>query len=822
MRAIFDDLRYAIRMVKGNTGFTAMAVVALALGIGANTAIFSVVNATLVRPLPYRDPERLVLIQERVAKFVVNYIPVSAPDVLDFESRNRTLERVGAFQSRDMNASGGSEPLRVKAARVTAGTIPLLGISPELGRTFTREEDRTGRRVTVLSHGLWERVFGGDPHAVGSRLTLNGQVYDVIGVMPKQFVFPPPGLPSGDWPAELWVPMSFTKDELGSIADNFNMTVIGRLKPGVAVAQASADINAVAHFLSEKYKYGETGAQLEARAASVPELINGKSRALLLLLLGAVAFVLLIACVNVANLLLSRAASRRKEIAIRAALGATRWRIFQQLLSESILLALLGGGAGVLLAWWGLAVLVNSIPDSLPRTHAIELDATVLVFSAVISLLTGIVFGVVPAFTMALGNMNAGMNETGRGSTAGKRRNRLRNILATSEIALALVLLAGAGLLIRSFSAVKSTDPGFRPERAVKMFVPLPEVQYASASAVRSFDRELLARISRLPGVTRVGAGSSLPLGGSDWNQVVIPEGMQPSTASKVPLAIHTAVAGDYFEALGIPLKRGRLLEASDHAGAAYAVVINETMAHDFWPRENAIGKRLKYGGYDESVPWREVVGVVADSKLESMESRPPLQLYEPFDQTREEHAPSVGRNLSFVARTAGNSAEISSDLRAAVRSIDPSLPVSELQTMEELLIHSTAPRRFGTAVMVLFAGIALLLAAVGIYSVMAYSVAMRTQEIGIRMALGAAHRDVLWMVISQAVTISAWGIAIGLAGALALTRFMSGVLYGVAPSDPLTFLAVCAFLITVALAATCYPAIRATQVDPMVALRCD
>jgi putative ABC transport system permease protein len=820
MGALFDDLRYAIRTLRANPGFTATAIVALAVGIGANTAIFSVVNATLVRPLPYRDPQQLVLIQEKIAKFVSHYIPVSAPDVLDFQARNRTLEGVGAFQNRDMNASGRSEPLRVRGARLTASTFPLLGVHPELGRTFTPEEDQPGRLVTVLSYGLWQRLFGADPHAIGAKLTLDGRTYEVVGVMPKSFVFPPPGLPSGDWPAELWVPMAFTKEELAAVADNFNLTVIGRRKPGVTVQRASADIDSVAAYISGKYKYGAGGAKLEARAASLTDLINDKSRTLLLLLLGSVAFVLLIACANVANLLLSRAASRRKEIAIRAALGATRQRTIRQLLTESIFLSLLGGGAGILLASWALSLLAESIPATIPRTSAIDIDPVVLGFAAGISLLTGIVFGIVPALTTSRGNVSAGLNETGRGSTAGKQRNRMRSILAAAEIALALVLAAGAGLLVRSFTALRNTDPGFRPERAVKMFVPLPAAQYPTAASVRAFDQNLLAKIGSLPGVIKAAAGSDLPLGGSDWNQIVIPEGMRPETAAKVPIATHTAVVGDYFQALGIALKRGRYLDQRDTASSRKVVVVNETLARDFWPGQDAVGKRLQYGGYGKDTPWREVVGVVADSKLESMESKPPLQFYEPYTQTREQNSGGVGRNLFFVVRTAGDPVAAAGALRMAVRSLDPSLPVTDLRTMTEEVDRSTGPRRFNTWVMGLFAGIALLLAAVGIYGVMAYSVAMKTQEIGIRMALGAAREDVLRMVIRQALLIAGAGIAVGLPSALALTRLMSGLLYGVRASDPLTFAAVPIFLTAVAIAATCFPALRAMRIDPACALR--
>jgi predicted permease len=821
MSTLLQDLRYAFRTLRANPGFTAAAIIALAAGIGANTAIFSVVNAILLRPLPYGHPNQLFLIQERIPKVDAGYMPVCAPDVLDFQSQNRAFAGVAGFENGEMNASGPSEPVRIKTARVTANVFSLLGVSPSLGRTFTNEEDQPGQRVAVLSYGLWQRLFGGDRHVIESNVTLDGKPYKVLGVMPRGFVFPPPGLPWGAAPAELWVPMAFTRHELANVADNFDISVIGRARAGFSADQANADIHRIAHFIQEKYSKEYTdGFTLEARALALPELVIGKTRTLVLILLGAVAFVLLIACANVANLLLSRAASRHKEIAIRTALGAGRVRLIRQFLTESVILSLLGGALGIALAWWGLRALVTLMPPSIPLTDRITVDLTVLCFAVGLSLLTGLIFGVFPALSASRGSTASGLNETGRGGTAGKQRNRLRSVLAMAEVALALVLVVGAGLLIRSFAALRNTDPGFQPERALSIFVPLPESQYAKAAGVRNFDQEFLTKISALPGVRAVGAASTLPLARINWNQTILKEGRTVESTGKIPLAWRSIVMGDYFQALGITLKHGRYFTAEDRIGSTEVLIVSEALARDFWPNQDPIGKRAKFNGQDAKVPWKTVVGVVADVKQSSIESEAQLQFYTPFGQLNEEAIGFVGRNMNYVMRTSADPAGLIASVRASLRSLDKSLPVAGLQTMRQVVSTSTAPRRFNTWLMGLLAAIALLIAAVGIYGVMAYSVTMRTQEIGIRMALGAARTNVLRMVLRQAFGIAGFGIAIGLAASFALTRLMATLLYQVKPWDPLTFFGVSLFLMLVVVIATCFPAMRAMRVDPMVALR--
>jgi predicted permease len=821
MNTLLQDLRYALRTLRANPGFTTVAVIALAIGIGANTSIFSVVNAILLRPLPYSNPGQLVLIQERIPKLGQGYMPVSAPDVLDFQKQTRALAGVAGFENGEMNASGSGEPLRIKTARVTANLFPILGASPSLGRTFTNEEDQPGRLVAVLSYGLWQRLFGGDSHAIGSSVMLDGKPHQVLGVMPRSFVFPPPGLPWGAAPAELWVPMAFTHDELSNVVDNFDIGVIGRTKAGFSSDQANADINRVAHFIQEKYAKEYTGGfTLEARALALPELVVGNTRTLVLILLGAVAFVLLIACANVANLLLSRAASRRREIAIRTALGARRVRLVRQFLTESLILALLGGVLGVALAWWGLQALVALMPASIPVTSEINVDLRVLSFAAALSLLTGVVFGLFPALSASRGGTSTGLNETGRSSTAGKQRNRLRSVLATAEVALALVLVVGAGLLIRSFAALRNTDPGFRPEHALSIFVALPDKQYAKAAAVRSFDQAFLGKIGALPGVHTVGAASTLPLARMNWNQTILKEGRTLESPGKVPIAWRSVVMGDYFQALGIALKRGRYFTDADRIGSPEVVIVSEALARDFWPNREPIGKRVKFGGQDAKVPWKTVVGVVADVKQSSIEAEAQIQFYTPIAQVDDDTMAFIGRNMNYVMRTSVDPASLSPAVRLALRSLDNSLPVAGLQTMQEVVDTSTAPRRFNTWLMGLLAAIALLIAAVGIYGVMAYSVTMRTQEIGIRMALGAARTNVLRIVLRQALLIAGAGIAIGLAASFALTRFMAGLLYEIKPADPLTFAVVSLFLAAIAILAACFPALRAMRVDPMVALR--
>jgi putative ABC transport system permease protein len=720
-----------------------------------------------------------------------------------------------------MNASGSGEPLRIKTARVTANVFSVLGVSPIHGRTFTSEEDQPGRLVAVIGYGLWQRLFGGDPHAVGSSVMLDGKPHQVLGVMPRSFVFPPPGLPWGVAAAELWVPMGFTREELADVVDNFDISVIGRTRVGIGVNQANTDVTRVAHFIQVKYSKEYTGGfTLEARALALPELVVGQTRTLVLILLGAVAFVLLIACANVANLLLSRAASRRKEIAIRTALGAGRGRLVRQFLTESVILALLGGVVGIALAWWGLRALVMLMPASIPVTSEINVDLRVLSFAAALSLLTGVVFGLFPALAASRGSTSARLNETGRSSTAGKQRNRLRSVLATAEVALALVLVVGAGLLIRSFAALRNTDPGFRPEHALSIFVALPETQYAKAASVRSFEQGFLAKIGALPGVHTVGAASTLPLARMNWNQTILKEGSTMESAGKVPIAWRSVVMGDYFQALGIALKRGRFFTDGDRIGSAEVVIVSQALARDFWPNQEAIGKRVKFGGQDAKVPWKTVIGVVADVKQSSIESEAQLQFYTPITQVNDEAMAFIGRNMNYVMRTSVDPASVSTAVRLSLRSLDSSLPVAGLQTMQEVVNTSTAPRRFNTWLMGLLAAIALLIAAVGIYGVMAYSVTMRTQEIGIRMALGAARTNVLQMVLRHALLIAGAGIAIGLAASFALTRFMEGLLYEIKPADPLTFSAVSLFLAAIVILATCFPAMRAMRVDPMVALR--
>jgi putative ABC transport system permease protein len=808
-----QDLRYGVRMLGKSPGFTAVAVLALALGVGANTAIFSVVNTVLLRPLPFKDSGRLVLLQEGIPKLGVRAIPVCAPDVLDYERQNHVFEELGAFRTTSYDLSGLGEAERVRAARVSAGLFPLLGVQPALGRVFAREEDQPGHLVAVLSDGLWRR-FGADPGVVGRTVALDRKPYTIIGVMPPRFEFPLRGPQFHSEPAELWLPMAFTPEELRVRGDNFNNSVIARLKPGVTLARANADVMAIARRIQELFPPDvRKDFNLEASVVPYREQVVGGVRTLLLVLLGAVGFVVLIACANVANLLLTRAAARQKEIAIRTALGASRLRLVCQLLSESALLALLGGALGLLLAYWGTDLLVAVIPGSIPRSQEIAVDLQVLGFTLALSLATGLVFGAGPAVAATRTRVNETLKEGGRGSAAGVHRSRLHGALIISEVALALVLLAGAGLLVRSFIHLRETDPGFRPQQVLTMSVSLAPSKYAQPEQVRAFFQRLLERLQSQPGVKAVGAGTDLPLEGS-WLRAFSAEDRPEPEAGKFPVIYHTAVRGDYFEALGIPLKRGRYFSEQERPEAPCEVVLSESMARRFWPGEDPIGKRLKWGARQTETPWLAVVGVVGDVKQAALEVETQPHTYEPYWQA--EHR----RTWQIAVRAAMAPSALTSAVRAQVRALDPEQPVTRVRTMEQVISTSMAPRRLNMFLLVVFASAATLLAAIGIYGVMAYSVTQRTHEIGVRMALGARRGDVLRMVIRQGMTLVLIGVGIGLGGALALTRVLASFLYGVKPTDPLTFAAVSVLLAAVALLADYIPARRATRVDPMIALR--
>ena len=814
VETLWQDLHFGARQLRKNPGFTAVAVITLALGIGANTAIFSVVNAVVLRPLPYKDPDRLALIKERIPMIGPLPITVCAPDVIQFQRQNQVFDSVAGFHFGQADLSGVAEPERVNADRVNANLFSLLGVQPVVGRTFTAEEDQPGRYVAILSYGLWQRRFGANPDVLGRTVMLDRQAYAVIGVMPRSFVFPLPGMNQGK-AADLFVPMAFTHDELSDVGDNFNFSVLARLKPGVSLARANSDVEAVAHQILETYPPQLRNLiNLSAVALPLGDEVVGKVRMLLLLLLGAVGFVLLIACANVTNLFLTRAAGRQKEIAVRLAIGAGRLRLLRQFVAESMLLAVLGAGLGLIVAFLITQVLVKLLPANIPRVHAIGLDLPVLAFTLALAVLTGLVFGSTPALAASRTDLNSTLKEGGRSVLQGPQHRRLRATLVVAEVALSLVLLVGTGLLVRSFAHVLGTDPGFQPEHVLTASLYLPGKRYSEDRQVRSFYRDMIARLGQLPGVEMAGASTDLPLEGG-WNHVFTPEDYRATPGAGLNIAYHSIILGNYLQTMGIPLLRGRYFTEQDNLGSTPVLIINESLARRYWPHEDPIGKRLKWGPAASNDPWLTIVGVVSDVKQEALDAATIPHTYEPYGQ--HEGAPS---SLNLAIRAAGDPTSLPSVMRAAVWGLDRQLAVAQVRTMDQVISESNAPRRFNLFMLAAFAVLALVLAAIGIYGVIAYSVAQRTHEFGIRMALGAETGDVLKMVLIHGLWLALSGVALGSISALALTGFLSSLLYGVKPTDPLTFVAVSLLLLAVALMAVYIPARRATKVDPMVALR--
>jgi len=809
LETIGRDVRYGARTLARAPGFTVAAVLALALGIGATTAIFGVVDAVLLRPLPYNQPERLAVVLHG------GRYPVAPANYLDWRREASAFERMGAAEYWQTNLSGADRPERVLGLHLTADVLPLLGVSPLLGRVFTPDEEKAGRdQVVVLGYRIWQRRFGGDPSVVGRTVALDGVPHAVVGVMPRGFEFPP------FWArgAELWAPLPMA-ERAAARRDGRSLRVFGRLRPDSSLEQARAQMATITARLDQAYP--ATNRDVVVR--TLDDMVVGNVRSSLLVLLGAVGFVLLIACANVAHMLLARAAARHKEIALRVALGASRARVVRQLLTESLMLASAGGLVGLALAAWMIRALVALSGDSLPRLETAGLDPRVLAATLAVSFLTGIAFGLVPALQASRLDLGMSLKEGERGSTAGAGRHRLRRLLMGSEMALALVLLVGAGLMIRTFVALRAVDPGFRPGHVLSAVVSVTGSSAGEPGRRTAFYREVLDRLHALPGVVSASAINHLPLAGDIWGWPFYVEGRPRPAPGEAPGATYRVVLPGYFETMGLPLVRGRDFGLRDDLGAPGVVIVNELLAERHWPGEDPIGKRISLEDPDKQA-WLTVVGVARNGVRREWAEAAGAEMFLPFLQSpnyREAMRPMF-TYMTLVVRGTGESAVLGPALREAIWDTDPDVSISAVQTMDEVVARATASPRLYLLLLGSFAAVALALAAVGIYGVMSYSVAQRRNEIGIRMALGARPADVLRLVMGEAMGVAVAGAAAGLAAALALTRLMSGLLYGVASTDPLTFAAVCAVLTAVALTATYVPARRAVRVDPLSALRAE
>ncbi len=821
MSTLLQDLRYGARMLIKKPGFAFVAIITLALGIGANTAIFSVVNGVLLRPLPYDEPNRLVFLYEHATGF--NEMSISYPNFTDWRAQNQVFEKIGVYNRDNYNLTGGGEVERLRAAQMSADAFDVLRVQPALGRVYSSEEDKPGANpVVVLSHGLWQRRFGGETNIIGRSLTLNDRNYTVIGVMPQGFQFPTR--------VEMWVPAGPLSDQWTGRGRHPGLFAVARLKPGVTLEQARADMNNVTAALEKQYPDSNKG----HGATIIPLLENyvRDVRQALYVLLGAVGFVLLIACANVTSLMLARAATRQKEMAVRAALGAGRWRIVRQLLTESVLLSIFGGGLGLLLAQWGVtAILAISPTGAIPRVAEIGLDKSVLLFTAAVALLTGLLFGLAPALQASRPDLQETLKETARGTTG--RRHWLRSAMVVTEIALTLILLVGAGLMIRSFFRLQQVNPGFSAESTLSFAVALPEKNYPDTEPDKriSFFNQVREKIEALPGVQAVGLSSGLPLGnnGSQWSFTVV--GPPPPPPEQMPSMEFCIADAGYFETMRIPLRRGRWFneqdnrahlkpedlqgkDASDQFQAGLrSIIIDEDFARRHWPNEDPIGKQVRLGrGNDD--PVLTVVGVVGRVKMDGLRNDSEfVQGYFPFRQF-----PST--NMVFTVRTQIVPEQLIATVRQQVQAVDPNQPIYDVRTLAEIRAESVAPERLNLILLGIFAAVALVLALVGIYGVISWSVTERTHEIGVRMALGANMGDVLKLVIGHGMKLVGAGIGLGLVGALLLTRLMTALLFGVSATDPLTFASIALLLVAVALLACLIPARRATKVDPMIALR--
>lgn len=812
MEIVWSNIRYSIRMLFKTRALTLTAIIAIALGIGANTTIFSVVNTVLLQPLPYDQPQELLTLSTDVRKQPKSGEgSFSIPDILDIQSRASTLKYVATYQRSGTVVTEGGDPERVMGVAVNADYFPTFNVKPILGRVFTRDEDKVGAApVIVISKGLWERRFGADPSIIGREINMGGKT-TVIGVLPAGFEFPIRQENQDYWEPLFGAPFLTKADREGR--GSRSLSVVARLREGATIAQANAELDNLSRQIEQQSPQSNT--DIAFSALSMHEEITREYRPALLVMLAAVGLVLLIACANVANLLLTRASTRQKEIAIRTALGASRSRIISQLLTESVLLSLLGGCLGLLLAVWGMHLLVAYGPADVPRLQNVHLDRYVLAFTFGISALTGLLFGLVPALQVSRPDPGTSLKEGGRGSSEGGR-SRVRNALIVAEVALSLMLLIGAGLLIKSFVRLVATDAGFDPKGVLALDLPLSKAKYPKPEQQAAAFQQIIQIAKAIPGVRDASVVSNLPLSNNDFGLSFQVEGRPPARPGEDTSADYTTVGPEYFRTLNIGLLRGRTFTDQDTANTPHVMVVSEAFVQRFFPGEDPIGRRITVDSEDKSQPTREIVGVVRDVHRQGLDAEVQPEIYV-------SHLQSPQRRLNLVLRAdVVDPAQLAQAARAAVRSFDAKQLIWRTQTLDEMLGRSLAPRRFNMMLLGIFAGVALVLAAVGLYGVMSYSVTWRIQEIGIRMALGAQRRDVLALVLRQGMIMTSLGVGVGLIGAFALSRVLRTLLYGISATDPLTFIAVPIILSMVALVACLIPARRATRVDPIIALRAE
>ncbi|MGE5209315.1 MAG: ABC transporter permease [Alphaproteobacteria bacterium] len=815
---MLKDIRFAWRQLFKQPAFTTIAVITIALAIGATTAVLSLVNGLLIRPLPYREPQQLVLLLQHFKSQNLERIPVSPPEFKDYEARTHSFEKLGAFGFTNFNLAGEDKPERIPSALVTAGVLPLLGVSPIKGRFFQPEECVPGRDdVVIISARLWQRRFNSDPQIIGTKLLLNGKNSTVVGVMPASFDFPLQLFNLGNGGqfggrAEIWKPLAFTDDQMKARYSR-SFFIVGRLASGSSLAQAQAEIETINTQMRREHpdNYSQDNS-FGGDVFLLQELAIGGMRPALLILLGAVFLVVLIACANLTTMLLARAAAREREIAIRVALGAGRLRLLKQVFTESVLLALIGGAAGIVLALWGVELLKTIGAQTVPRLREVNVDLVVLGVTLVVCVGTGIIFGLAPGLASARPELTEALKEGSRGSTGGGRRNRLRNGLVIAEVALALVLLSGAGLLIKSFARLQNVNPGFNPQGVVTFEISLPKIQYPDSAAIVRFNNEAQRRIAALPGVQAAGFSTILPLAGTNSDSSFAIEGRAKNDKSPSPDEEIREVSPDYFRALQTPLIKGRFFTDADKTDAPPVIIVNQAFAKKFWPNEDALGKRIVMGGMSDNPQWITIVGIVGDMRHFGLDVDPKPEMYVSFAQ-------SAYFTTIYVVRSNQDPRTLLPAIHREMQAIDPAVPVANVRTFEDVVADSVAPRRLSVVLLGVFAGIAVLLASVGIYGVMSFLVVQRTHEIGVRMALGAQRSDVLKLVLARSLKLIFAGTIIGLIVAVMSTHALRALLYSVSAFDATTFALVTVLLGAVALGASYVPAIRATRADPMVVL---